>query len=227
MAQHEPFLPTDIEEAVAFAQYRAQTYAAASEAFTVEPDAPKLRALVAAADQASAQNTFWACEEDLYGYLRALSSSDPAELRTRVATEYAELFVGPRAPLAPLYESVYVGAIRRLNTDVTMRVRRFYEREGLEVVRRNTVPNDHIGLELEFMAALCTREADALEAGDADEAQRLQGVQRDFLQTHLGAWVDAFAARVAQAYCAHYYDAWTRFVQAFVSEDSAYLARVS
>lgn len=211
--------PSSDQEAIDFARYKAQTYAAASEAFMNEPDAPMLASLAAAAQDACGQPGLLACEEELYAYLSGLAKSDFDELRTRVATEYAELFVGPRAPLAPPYESVYVGAVRRLNTDVTMQVRRFYEQCGMEVVRRNTVPNDHVGLELEFMAALCAREADAREAGDTALAQSLRDTQCDFLEVHLGSWIDVFAARVSEAYCADYYDAWARFTQSFVAWD--------
>ena len=217
----------DQKAQAAYARYRSQLYAAASEAFTTEPSALKLEALAKAAQSAQAGESSRASEQLLLEYLGKLDGTDFDALRTRVATEYAELFVGPRAPLAPLYESVYVGAVHRLNTNVTMQVRRFYEQCGMRVVKRDTVPNDHIGLELEFMAQLTAREADALESGDAGEASRLCSTQLDFLQNHLGAWVDAFASRVSGAYCADYYDAWGRFVQSFVSEQQAYLTDLS
>lgn len=203
------------------ALYRAQLYAAAAEAFANEPDVPTLQALVAVSADGQGQPGAYASEGRLLEYLGSLDDSDYEGLRKRIATEYAELFVGPRPPLAPLYESVYVGAVRRLNTDVTMQVRKFYDQCGLVAVKRNTVPNDHIGLELEFMSQLCTREAEAPE-----EAEALRATELEFLNVHLGSWVDAFASRVSAAYCADYYDAWARFVQAFVAEDRAYLEHV-
>ena len=206
------------------ARYRESMYRSAAAAFTQEPSEEQLGQLVDVALAAGEGGYVRESERQLLSHLRQYEGADFAVLRTQVATEYAELFVGPRAPLAPLYESVYVGPLHRLNTDVTMQVRRFYERMGLEVVKRNTVPNDHMGLELEFMAALCAREAQAWGSGDVDEAQMLRDEEAAFLKEHLGMWTDAFAARVSEAYCADYYDAWTRFVQTFVAEEQEYLA---
>lgn len=54
---------------------------------------------------------------------------------------------------------------------------------------------DHLVTELEFMALLCQREADAEAAGkDAGSYQR---ASRDFLQRHLLVWVPEFARRLA------------------------------
>jgi DMSO reductase family type II enzyme chaperone len=207
-----------------FALYRSQMYAAASAAFTTEPTCEELQALVEAACASDGSDCLRDCELNLFEHLQTYRDEDPSELRTRVATEYAELFVGPRPPLAPLYESVYVGAVKRLNTDVTMQVRRFYENHGLTAVNRNRVPNDHIGFELEFMARLCALEAEAAMRDDHAECDRLRHVQLEFLALHLSAWVDLFASRLSQAWCADYYDAWARFVQSFIKEDDAYLS---
>lgn len=225
MVENTSFFPSNEEEAASIAWYRAQTYAAASDVFTSEPDAPQLEALVATAASPDAQNAILPCECCLYAYLQSLQTDNYEQLRSEIATEYAELFVGPRPPLAPLYESVYRGSLHRLNTEITMQVRRMYEQNNLEVVKRNTIPNDHLGLELEFMATLCVREAEALENGNSEECARLRIVQQEFLNDHLGAWIDLFASRVSAAYCANYYDAWARFTQSFVEHDKAYMAQ--
>ena len=207
-----------------FARYRAQLYATASAAFTTEPDVEQLRMLVEAACASDGSDCARECERGLFEHLRTYRNQDLDALRTKVATEYAELFIGPRPPLSPLYESVYVGAVKRLNTDVTMQVRKFYERNGFTAVKRNSVPNDHIGLELEFMSHLCERETREAEAGDLAAVAKTRHLQLQFLAMHLSAWIDPFTARVSQAWCADYYEAWCRFVQSFVKEDDAYLS---
>ena len=207
-----------------FSCYRAQLYATASAAFTMEPTSTQLEALVETACASDGSDCLRDCERQLFEHLRTYHNANFEELRTKVATEYAELFVGPRPPLAPLYESVYIGPVKRLNTDVTMQVRKFYERNGFAAVKRNSIPNDHIGLELEFMAHLCEREAAAWKSGDKAKASVIRHLQLQFLSMHLSSWIDLFAARLSQAWCAEYYEAWCRFAQSFVKEDDAYLS---
>lgn len=203
------------------ARWRAGLYRSASAAFLSEPTDDELRALVEAASAALAEPGAWvlACEHDLLVDLAGYDAADE-QLGTRVRTEYAELFVGPRPPLAPLYESLYVGSPRRMCTDVTRRVRDAYVRCGLQAEARDRVPDDHIGFELAFMAQLCDREADAASEGrfeDEDSSARQQGC---FLVEHLGAWIGLLRARVEAAECGDYYRAWARFAESFVLEDA-------
>ena len=209
-----------------YARYRAEIYRTASVAFFQEPSAEVLTVLLKAAESATTKG---ACvresEQAFVSTLAHLDDSDLAGLRTSVATEYAELFVGPRAPLAPLYESVYVGADSRLCTEVTSSVRRFYRRFGMEAKRRGRIPDDHIAFELEFLANLCDSEADAVKKGDVNAAYDLQKAQLEFIVVHPSQWFGRFAERVEEAWCASYYRAWARFASSFVREDDIYLQR--
>lgn len=213
----------DRNTAADFAEYRARIYRLASSVFTDDVTEEALARQIAAACEADESQCVRACEAVLFSYLRGFEGADLSSLRTNIATEYAELFVGPRPPLAPYFESIYLGANPRLFADVTMRVRAAYKEQGFEVDKRNHVPDDHIGYELAFMAALCSREAEAHESGDAEAALASQVAQSNFLAIHLGVWVGFFANRVAAAWCADYYGAWSRFVEAFVADDMAFL----
>ena len=217
-------LMADPAAAADFARYRAGIYRLASSVFMFDATEEGLAAQIAAAVGADEDSYVRPCERVLYSYLRELEGCDLAALRTKVATEYAELFVGPRPPLAPYYESVYLGANPRLFADVTMRVRAEYKAQGFQVDKRNHVPDDHIGYELAFMAQLCEREADAHEAGDAEKVAATQVAQDNFLAIHLGVWVGFLADRIASAWCADYYEVWARFIAAFVADDQAFFA---
>jgi TorA maturation chaperone TorD len=64
-----------------------------------------------------------------------------------------------------------------------------------------TVPGnrpDHIVAELEFMALVLRAEAEAVSAGDTGRAAIAADAARAFLRDHLGTWIDAWAARVAE-----------------------------
>ena len=205
------------------ARWRAGLYRSASASFQREPTDEELAVLVGAAGAGVASGAWtFSCERDL---LEHLASYDVvgARLGTRVRTEYAELFVGPRPPLAPLYESLYVGSPRRLCTDVTRHVREAYERCGLRAEACAHVPDDHIGYELEFMAVLCERQADAAVAGCFEEEKACLSHQARFLVEHLAVWTTPFRERVERAACGDYYRAWARFVDAFVAEDARWL----
>ena len=55
---------------------------------------------------------------------------------------------------------------------------------------------DHVVAELEFASLVSLAEASALERGDDEQAAVSAGAARAFLRDHLGAWFDAWAARV-------------------------------
>lgn len=214
----------DAVQAEGFARYRADIYRLASSVFMYDVTEQGLQAQIETARNVDEGSCVRACEAELFAHLRGYDGCDLSELRTKVATEYAELFVGPRKPLAPYYESIYLGANPRLFADVTMRVREAYREQGFAVDRISHVPDDHIAYELAFMGELCEREAEAHAAKDRSSAIECQVVQCNFLAIHLGVWAGLFADRVNAAPVADYYAAWSRFVERFVADDQAFLA---
>jgi ferredoxin len=78
--------------------------------------------------------------------------------------------------------------------DCTLAVRRTYADEGL-APEGHSLP-DHVALELEFMAHLTRREAEAWERGDEEGALACLRQQEAFLGGHLGRWLPRFCQRV-------------------------------
>ncbi len=68
--------------------------------------------------------------------------------------DYNRLFVGPGKVLASPYESAYRSAKRLLMQKQTLEVRSFYQRLGIENRQEGSLPDDHLGLELEFVSYL-------------------------------------------------------------------------
>ena len=205
------------------AEYRAAIYRNLSVLFADAPGGEALAALVEAARSVSRGTARRTSEDGFYAYLREFGDREFVDPRRAVASEYAELFVGPRPPLAPLYESVYLGFPKRLFTDQTMSVRRFYERCGLSVAKDGRVHDDHVAYELELMAALVDRETAACNRADLSAASGFWQLEREFVTVHLGGWIGLFASRIAEAPCADFYRALSRFAASFVSEDDSYL----
>lgn len=132
-------------------------------------------------------------------YAAGLPSEDLGVARTEAAADFAALLLNMSAdPVFP-YESVYMSEERLLMRRARDEVLALYRGEGFMCTETLNVPEDHVGIEMEFMARLCDREAKAYAAGDSRAAQAVRGAQRAFLHDHLMKWVprlcDDLAAR--------------------------------
>jgi putative dimethyl sulfoxide reductase chaperone len=105
--------------------------------------------------------------------------------------EYAfnRLFVGPQAVLAPPYASVYFESERVLMGESTLDVRDHYAALGLRQPREQSVPDDHLSLELDFL--LCLEQALRVRPDVA-----LADIRRRFLEEHMNVWMPAFVERI-------------------------------
>lgn len=113
--------------------------------------------------------------------------------------EFTRLTIGPLEIPAMPYASFYLSPSRALMTDETLEVRRRYLEAGVAVRELNRTPDDHLGVELEFLHFLTLLAAQAEARGD--EAACLQALARReaFLQEHAARWMPAFAGAFAGA----------------------------
>jgi TorA maturation chaperone TorD len=86
-----------------------------------------------------------------------LKSESKEKLLEKACSDYMKLLVGVGKVFAPPWGSVYLNTDRLLFTEDTLKVRQFYERYGRKPVKKYKEPDDHIGLELEFLAYLSER----------------------------------------------------------------------
>jgi len=129
------------------------------------------------------QGTFWAQPD--------------AQLLEELAVEFTALFLGPGGHISP-HESVQVEEHGGYWGDATTAVRRFITETGIEYdAGYNGIP-DHISVELEFLGELARREGLAWGRGDTAAAGNCLAYQRDFLDEHLGRWVEEFCTRVVE-----------------------------
>lgn len=106
-----------------------------------------------------------------------LNANDMLELEF----DFNRLFVGPNRLEASPYESTYRNTERALMQAETIAVRRFYEKAGLAVYKKNINPDDHLSLELEFVCYL-------LRESVEDDAYYT--LYESFLKEHLLQWVE-------------------------------------
>lgn len=124
---------------------------------------------------------------------------------SRLEEDYTRLFIGLEQTLAPPYESVYLSRDHIMFEKQTLAVRRFYERFGLQALKIGIEPDDHIGLELSFLAHLCRLASAASETNTAPSAEEIRGALGTFLRDHLLLWYTQFTQRVIRHARTDYY----------------------
>lgn len=116
-----------------------------------------------------------------------------------LATEYARLFIGPQNPLAVPYASFYLSESKLLITDETIDVRKRYLEAGMAVKELYSIPDDHIGIELEFVYYLTKKTIEMFEQDQREEASRLFEIREDFLREHMTEWILIFTDKVLES----------------------------
>lgn len=107
------------------------------------------------------------------------------------------------ARVAP-YESVHRGIERLVFDEHTLRVREAYRALALQAPRLNKEPDDHIGLEFDFIAQACLKTLEALEQGDRERASHLAGLGVAFFTDHLQQWAPDMLPKVATQARTHF-----------------------
>ncbi len=105
---------------------------------------------------------------------------------------FNRLFIGPQAPIAPPFASVYQDEDDLVMGRATQDARDLYHSLGLVSPWQGTFPDDHIALEIDACLQMKARIA---ETG----SNEITTLYQNFLQEHLLQWVPQFAARVYSA----------------------------
>ncbi len=109
-----------------------------------------------------------------------------------LALEFARLFIGPKNPPAIPYASFYLSESKTVMTDITTEVRKSYLDAGMAVKDLYRIPDDHIGIEMEFISYLSEKAVNLYEDGNRAEASRLLAIKNKFINEHLVCWVPLF-----------------------------------
>lgn len=176
---------------------RSASYTFLARVYRQEPTAELLQSLVTAAN--ADPDPVSQGDHDLNAYLRGLQGQDLSALADELATEYAGLFLNAgKHPVYP-FESVYTSSERLLMQQAYTQVTHEYRQAGLERARDFNEPEDHIALELEFMAHLGRQSLAALQAGNPAACLDYLEKQNNFVHQHLLAWVPQFTQDVIHA----------------------------
>ncbi|WP_294375424.1 molecular chaperone [uncultured Slackia sp.] len=165
------------------------------------------------------------------GYMRMakfMSNTWPNTL-TDLAIDYVRSFIGhgnDSYSCAYPYESVYTSRERLMMMGARDMVLAIYRSQNLDKRESWKEGEDHVAVELEFMATMAARSADAFRAGDAEEAETELTVQRNFLTDHLLAWVPMMTADLARFAKTDFYLGLAYVTEGFLGIDDEFFAEL-
>jgi len=110
--------------------------------------------------------------------------------------DYTSLFIGSANIIAPPWGSIYLSDSRLMFQEKTLEVRNWYRRFGLQSEKLYSEPDDHIGLELAFLAHLAKLGVQAIDEEDQEQFAALLDAQRNFMSEHILRWAPRFCKKV-------------------------------
>jgi anaerobic sulfite reductase subunit A len=197
-------------EPVAFFSNRESLYQLLGRLFKYEIDQPLLDYLAGMRFPAQSGD-----EELSEGYrtIEEFLRRRGADTLTELAADYAKIFratgISKKEAALP-FEAVYT------NADARKHVASVYEAKGLANAHPQHIPEDHIALELEFMALLCHESQEFLAEKKIPALTGCIMDQKEFLKLHLLNWVPAFCADVQKCAGTDFYKAVAKIADGFL-----------
>lgn len=134
----------------------------------------------------------------LHTWSQSVRSGISDEQFGNLQADYSRLLIGPAKPLASPWESVYFNEDHMIFQEQTAQVRAWYRRFNLEPEKLYREPDDHIGLELAFLAHLAGLGLQALEMDDDGQFTEILQAQSQFIAEHPLKWVPVWEEQVAK-----------------------------
>jgi putative dimethyl sulfoxide reductase chaperone len=148
---------------------------------------------------------------------------------TDLAVDYAKVFLGVgiyESEAAYPYESVYTSKEHLIMQESRDQVLAIYRTQGLDRAESLEIPEDHIALELEFMAHLCKIAIDAIAAEKWAEVATSLKEQKNFLTQHLGNWTPEFCQDILKYATTDFYKAVSKITNGFLHMDQAIITNL-
>ena len=137
--------------------------------------------------------------------------------------DYTRMFIGPGEVQAPPWESIYRDMERLHFSKETLKVRDAYRKYNLLHRRFGHDPDDHIGLELDFMHKLCEMAKEKTEGTDGKELLEILEDQKAFLEDHLLKWIPAWSKDVVKGAETDFYKGAAHLLNVYLRVDSKLL----
>ena len=204
----------EMSEFSALISNRESLYRVLARLYRIEVDEPFLRQLSAMGFPAE-------CDEpelaEGYRMLTAWLRDPGNDPLTDLAVDYARTFLGAGVfedVAASPYESVYTSKERLIMQEARDQVLAVYNAGGLCLDESAEIPEDHIALELEFLAHLCR---EILNTGDDRvRVSALLVEQKKFIERHIVNWIPAFCADIEKCASTDFYRALGKITRGFL-----------
>ncbi|MEF2968230.1 molecular chaperone TorD family protein [Paenibacillus sp. M1] len=169
------------------------------------------------------RNTIPVCRsgKKLKSYLESIPEDNLRRVCYEEADEFERLFSLQRGGITAC-ESLYRSRGEGIDGLACLaEIRNEYEENGVVFNKIRGERDDHIALELEFMAVLS--EAMLSKAGLRESCLRLADVQIGFLESHLLKWAPVFSAELAAATTSTLYGGMAELLEEFLKLDLEHL----
>ncbi len=141
---------------------------------------------------------------------------DLDEIKEELNVDFARIFLGPGPSPAFPYESVYRSRSGLLMQGPFDEVRDSYRMAGINKNPELKEPEDHIAVELAFMAQLCNQSEMAVKNHEGKEALIQFEHQKEFLQNHLLSWAPSFCADIRRTAQTEFYQSLAVLLEAWI-----------
>jgi len=162
---------------------------------------------------------------ELYNIFKNMSNDGLRALELDLAVDYADMFLGVKYAregrgIPHPSESVY---IRGRMYEITDQISSIYMNAGFLKSPEFREPDDHIALELYFIAHLSRKAAESFEADDAGAATKYLGMQREFALDHLLRWGIRLADDVTENAGTDFYRAIGKMTRGVLSSEEEFI----
>jgi len=161
--------------------------------------------------------------KELSAQIRTDMSTAPNDTIDRIKSEFAYLMLGPEKLPAPPWESVYVNKAPLLFQESTLKVRQTYLEYDLLPAAYPHEADDHLALELNFMAHLAQLSRECFEKNDVSLLRKTLSDQKAFLENHLLVWIGDFAEQIQNSKKRYFYPHMASLTKHIVHADHAAL----
>lgn len=210
-------------------QFREMFYLFLSRSFSREVDKTFLQSLFQVSN--SLQDSLKDVEESSLSQGRELLESFCKEIRGvdeevvlgDLARHYAFLFLGVGSENVALCESAYRNDRGLLFQNAYFDILEKYKEVGLGKQEDFSEPEDHLSLELAYMAHLSHWSFSSIETGKEEEVEKYYQYQRNFLKDHLLPWIPRFVRGVSEVSPSTFYKALAYLLEGYIKIDFEFL----
>lgn len=160
-------------------------------------------------------------DEGIHDITRYLAKRNTGT-REQLAVDFTSVFVGTKTyegKSAVPYESVFTSPDGLMCQESFHEVRAIFRRASFKTSDKNFIPDDHLGYACEFMSMLSIRAIDRLKDGDSTAAVGDLELSKEFLNTHILNWYDAYAERANALFQTRFYRGFLKMAKGYFESD--------